>query len=299
MEERAEKQLEGVWHYGRYYSKVMPRKYLWPIDEKAQDGMDILHKFYLELKNGHLFESPLKKGSKRTLRVLDLGTGTSIWAIDVATNARSVSTPLEVMAIDVNMIQPQFIPPQVTTLQLDITQTSWGPSVWGNCDLIHIRQLYGSILPHLWESVYRNAYLHLKHGSGYIEHVEIDWTARWAEDVPTDSPLQKWSEYFREGMARLGRSLELDGPHVRNCLHRAGFVGIQVKSKRCFLSSSFSGNRIKAEKWLNVALRRNLEGYSMMPLIEGLGWSKERCDAFCAEVEEDILNCSTSAHFMV
>ncbi|KAG5930779.1 hypothetical protein E4U53_002133 [Claviceps sorghi] len=261
--------------------------------------MDILHKFYLEIKNGRLFEAPLQKDSKRPLRIVDLGTGTSIWAIDVANNACSVATPMEILAVDINMIQPQYLPPQVTTLRLDLEQRSWDSSVWGNCDLIHIRQLYGSIRPEMWDSIYRNAFRHLRPGPAYIEHVEIDWTARWAEDIPANSPLQKWSEYFRAGMARIGRSLEVDGPQVRNYLHRAGFVKIQVQSKRCFLSASLSGNRIKAEKWLNEALRRNLEGYSMLPLIEGLGWTKERVDAFCAEVKRDILNCNTSAHFMI
>ncbi|KAG5983511.1 hypothetical protein E4U55_007977 [Claviceps digitariae] len=298
MEQNTERQLEGVWNYGRYYSPLIPRKYLWPIDEWALDGMDIFHKFYLQ-KLGKLFRSPLKWSADRTCRVLDLGTGTGIWSFDVAEFAYKEGYAVKVMAIDINMIQPSRIPREVTILQQDLEQPSWGPSVLDNCDLVHLRHLNGSIRPETWGSIYRNAFLHLSPGRGFIEHVEIDWVARWCEEVPQNSPIQRWCQLFRTGVANLGRSVEVDGPQVRNMLAGAGFVRIREVTTRCFLSLSLSRDAKKCEKWLNGALQRNIKGWSMVPLIEGLGYTREQVDELCEEVIDDIIRCETSLHFVL
>lgn len=52
-----------------------------PNDDKEQDRMDLGHHIYLLLLDGKLYLSPI---STRPRRVLDLGTGTGIWAIDFA-----------------------------------------------------------------------------------------------------------------------------------------------------------------------------------------------------------------------
>lgn len=46
--------------------------------------MDLFHKFFLEVKLGALFGSPLELGGTQPLRIVDLGTGTGIWAFDVS-----------------------------------------------------------------------------------------------------------------------------------------------------------------------------------------------------------------------
>lgn len=50
-----------------------------PTDELEQNRMDIHHEIMLELLSGELYKAPLK--APRT--ILDIGTGTGIWAIDM------------------------------------------------------------------------------------------------------------------------------------------------------------------------------------------------------------------------
>lgn len=51
-----------------------------PNDEKEQDRLDLFHHLFLSLLGGKLWTSPLDNPH----RVLDVGTGTGIWAIDFA-----------------------------------------------------------------------------------------------------------------------------------------------------------------------------------------------------------------------
>ncbi|KAE8369151.1 S-adenosyl-L-methionine-dependent methyltransferase [Aspergillus caelatus] len=51
-----------------------------PNDEEEQDRMDILHHIYNLILNGEIHIAPIKDPQ----RVLDIGTGTGIWAVDFA-----------------------------------------------------------------------------------------------------------------------------------------------------------------------------------------------------------------------
>ena len=48
------------------------------------DRMDIFHKFFSVARGGVLHSAPFTHNYDSGPRVLDLGTGTGIWAIDIA-----------------------------------------------------------------------------------------------------------------------------------------------------------------------------------------------------------------------
>lgn len=52
-----------------------------PNDEEEQDRMDLLHHIYNLVLDGQLHSAPIGENPQR---VLDLGTGTGIWAVDFA-----------------------------------------------------------------------------------------------------------------------------------------------------------------------------------------------------------------------
>ena len=54
---------------------------LQPNDDDEQDRMDMGHHIYRLMLGGELYLAPI---AKDVSRVLDLGTGTGIWAIDFA-----------------------------------------------------------------------------------------------------------------------------------------------------------------------------------------------------------------------
>ena len=51
-----------------------------PNDEQEQDRLDLFHHIFGLFLDGKLYEAPLDKPQ----RVLDLGTGTGIWAVEFA-----------------------------------------------------------------------------------------------------------------------------------------------------------------------------------------------------------------------
>ena len=53
-----------------------------PTDEVEQERLDIHHEIMLLIANGEIYKAPVRNPQK----VLDLGTGTGIWAIDYATD---------------------------------------------------------------------------------------------------------------------------------------------------------------------------------------------------------------------
>lgn len=63
---------------GRRYHKYSEGRYLFPNDEPEQEREDMKHAMVLNLCGGRLHYSPLDNPQN----VLDIGTGTGIWAID-------------------------------------------------------------------------------------------------------------------------------------------------------------------------------------------------------------------------
>ena len=72
-----------------------------PIDEDELDRIDLKHRLYTMLLEEKLFLAPIGTNPHR---ILDLGTGSGIWAIDMA----DLYPSAEVLGVDLAPIQPSW-----------------------------------------------------------------------------------------------------------------------------------------------------------------------------------------------
>lgn len=82
---------------------------------------------------------------------MDVGTGSGIWAIDVADEFPDAS----VLGTDLSPTQPDMVPPNCI-FEIDDVRDCW-TFPRDHFDFIHIRNLHGSITdwPSLYEQVYK------------------------------------------------------------------------------------------------------------------------------------------------
>lgn len=102
---------------GRTYHKFKEGRYPLPNDKAEQDRLDLQHTLFLIMQNRKLLLCPVDL--LKVHRVLDLGTGTGIWALDFGTqNPQS-----EVLGVDLSPIQPEWVVPNVRFIVDDIEDT--------------------------------------------------------------------------------------------------------------------------------------------------------------------------------
>lgn len=130
---------------GRTYHAYGSTEHWGPNDEKAQDQQDLSHHLWTLALKGKLFIAPIESPRQ----VLDLGTGTGIWAIEMADQFSET----QVTGIDVSPIQPAWVPPNAK-FEVDDYNNAWVDRE--KYDLIHARELLGSV-PN-WVELYRKAF---------------------------------------------------------------------------------------------------------------------------------------------
>lgn len=69
--------LKYRWEHGRRYHAYKDGQYWGPNDKKQLDAEDFVHQMFLLVLDSKLFLAPLEEPKK----VLDVGTGTGIWAL--------------------------------------------------------------------------------------------------------------------------------------------------------------------------------------------------------------------------
>jgi SAM-dependent methyltransferase len=155
--------------------------------------------------------------------VLDVGTGTGIWAIEMGDKYPSAI----VHGVDVSPIQPTWVPPNVK-FQIDDMTKSW---LWpaNSLDFIHIRNMVGSIRD--WPAIFAEALKALKPG-GKIEVSEIRTHFECTDGTfeQRGQSCKLWEETFHEIAGGMGFDFD-PIQKVPGWLRDVGFKNVKLLPK--------------------------------------------------------------------
>lgn len=257
----------------RYHAEQLGgTEYYLPNDELELDRLDLQHHIFLLTLKGSLHLAPLPENIES---VLDVGTGTGIWAIDFADQHPSCV----VIGTDLSPVQPSYIPPNCR-FYVEDAEKPW--TFERPFDYIHVRMLVTGIKN--WPEFFRQAYANLKPG-GYIELQDMNFPMKCDDDTALpDSPMLKWSYYMIEAAHNLG--VDLDAANsFPTLLAAAGFEDIRCEN---YAWPSNRWPRDEAMKeigmWVMQDYLQGLQGFSMAFFTRGLDWKPAEVEVMLSGV---------------
>ncbi|KAH9204396.1 S-adenosyl-L-methionine-dependent methyltransferase [Leptodontidium sp. 2 PMI_412] len=199
---------------GRTYHAYKDGKYQYPNDETENDRLDLQHHLFSLTFDGRLFTAPMPK-EKRLHGVLDIDTGTGIWAIDFADEHPET----KVLGVDLSPSQPSFTPPNFAFCygwpEIDDLEESWTFSE--KFDLIYSRMMIGSVadFPRLYRQYFDNlsngGWIETKAQRGDAKRTEVDEYRQCRNFYPMS--YMGWrktvSHSIQERSHRLARSYQI------------------------------------------------------------------------------------------
>ncbi|KAL1965835.1 hypothetical protein VTN77DRAFT_5156 [Rasamsonia byssochlamydoides] len=224
---------------GRRYHAYRDGSYLLPNDEREADHLDMGHELTLTIMERKLFFAPIQSPQ----RVIDLGTGTGIWAIHFADQHPSA----EVIGVDLSPIQPSMVPPNSKFLVDDI-ESEW---------------------------TYTNP-------GGWVEFQDWDMLLRSEDGTTKGTAIEKYYQTIIPAFEKAGYPTR-PGPPFEEWFREPGFVNIQVHKYRVPIGVWPKEPRYKnLGTWVLLQAEQGFEGAAMAVLTRFESWSPDEVRVLAA-----------------
>ncbi|KAG9235787.1 S-adenosyl-L-methionine-dependent methyltransferase [Amylocarpus encephaloides] len=270
----------GVEENGRTYAAYGKEEYGLPIDEEELDRIDMSHAKYVMLMEKKLFLAPI---TEQPQKILDLGTGTGIWAIDIA----NLYPSADVLGLDIAGTQPEWVPPNCRFQVIDIEDPVWTLQK-DSYDFIHARDLLLAIRD--WPRLVKQSFDHIKPG-GYFE-LQCIFPRLCCDDETLDlkNQLLEFTKKALNASAKMGISLDA-------CTQYAKYmrdVGFEDIVERRYKMPSSPWPKDKRMKLIGAFEMHNLLGglsaMSLWMFSRALGMTQIDIENFLVDVKRDTKN---------
>ncbi|PLB51433.1 putative TAM domain methyltransferase [Aspergillus steynii IBT 23096] len=265
---------------GRRYHGFKEGIYTMPNDEQEQSRLELHHHIHRLKLDGHLYRSPIRRGVSS---ILDLGTGTGTWAVEVA----DMFPEAQVIGNDLSPIQSPWVPPNLS-FEIDDFESDWTHEI--QFDFIHARDLQGSVSN--YDRLVNQAYDHLNPG-GWFEFAEVDLIVCGDDDtIHRAKALQETTRLVKEASAKMGRVMGTATEHRRR-LANAGFVNIREDIYKMPWSPWPKDPKLKElGKYYQVNMLESLDAYSLALLTRVLNWPVEDVHVLLDAARAELLDRS-------
>ncbi|TVY80933.1 Secondary metabolism regulator laeA [Lachnellula suecica] len=278
--------------HGRTYHAYKPGKYLLPNDEKEQDRLDLQHHLWLlTLGNERLYLAPIAE-QLRTVgggKVLDMCTGTGIWAIDFADQHPAT----EVIGIDLSPIQPKHVPPTLK-FEIDDLEEPW---IFNEkFTFIHGRMLFSCFSNPV--GVIGQGFRNLQPG-GFLEIQDALLWFRCDERSLEGTAMEMWEKKLHDAAWRCGKDWACPTKY-KQYMEDAGFIGVKEVHYRWPINPWPTDQHEKEKgKWSLQNLLLGLESISMALMTRYLGMSEHEVREVIKRMEKEIKNRKIHAYIPI
>jgi SAM-dependent methyltransferase len=272
-----------VEQFGRTYHRYKEGAYVMPNDEQEQNRLDLQHAIMLHVLDNKLHLAPIDHPQN----VIDLGTGTGLWAIEFATQYPMAS----VTGTDLSPIQPEFVPPNCK-FEIDDAEDEW---IWSQkFDYIHAR--YFTPFLKNTHKLLRNAFDHLEPG-GWFELQEAAFWIESQDGTTNGTAIETWNRNVIDGMRRMGTQ-PLIALQLRQMMVDAGFVDVQEKRIAAPINPWPKGEHQKVLGFMEMQnLLAVCHGIAMNVLVKIFGWSTEEVEVLLAKFRTEIKDRRIHGYF--
>ncbi|KAH8882141.1 S-adenosyl-L-methionine-dependent methyltransferase [Thozetella sp. PMI_491] len=265
---------KSVEENGRTYHRYKDGRYFLPDDSEEQKRLDLQHYLFVATFGNNLYIAPFAEPPRR---VLDIATGTGIWAIEFAIKHPEA----QVFGTDLSPIQPEFIP-ENCTFEVDDAEDPW---TWNQpFDYIHGRALLSCFRDP--KGVIQQAFDNLSPG-GYLELQDACFPFSFADGSPEDTYMHKWNNSITEALVT---KTDRTWDNVRRYKRFMEEVGFEDVVERNFYWPTNQWAKGKYYKSLAALFQEDmstgLESISLR-LFSLLGWDVPKIKDFLEKVWAD------------
>ena len=231
-----------------------------PNDEQECERLDLQNHLFSLTPEGKLYLAPLNLSTLHN--VLDIGTGTGIWAIDFA----DLHPQAKITGTDLSAVQPKYVPSNLQ-FEICVAEEQWTYNT--EFDYIHGRML--TVCFKDVKEVFRNAFNALRPG-GWLEMQDATAPAR-SDDGSIDGTalVALWNNLI-EGGKKMGRPFGTEPPNYARYMEEIGFVDVHVDIRRWPFGPWMQENKMKdIGLWARANHIDALQATAMAILTRGTG----------------------------